>query len=267
MIHEVGYSTSSPRYAQMIREPNKIKRVEFCKNLISVDEHFNDIVFTDECTVQLHDNKIVVYRLKDSAAPPIPLPKHAFKVHVWGGISHRGSTRLLIFDGILKSNFFVEEILQNTLLPFIRSVFPDGLRFQQDNDPKHRSNLAKNFMTDNNINWWDCWPSESPDLNPIEMVWNMMKRRLSKKKLTTKEQLETSIKDFWAHDLTVDHCNNFIDHLYKVVPTVVVVEGRATADLPRKIFPERSRRKSIGYFNSKLKQPEMKAKLPLLLPK
>ena len=126
MIHEVGYSTSSPRYAQMIREPNKIKRVEFCKNLISVDEHFNDIVFTDECTVQLHDNKIVVYRLKDSAAPPIPLPKHAFKVYVWGGISHRGSTRLLIFDGILKSNFFVEEILQNTLLPFIRFVFPAG---------------------------------------------------------------------------------------------------------------------------------------------
>lgn len=50
-------------------------------------------------------NKIVVYRLKDSVAPLIPMPKHPYKVHVWTGISRRGTTSILIFDGIMKSFF------------------------------------------------------------------------------------------------------------------------------------------------------------------
>ena len=266
IIHEAGYTASAPRYCQMIREANKVKRLTFCQQLITDNDNFADIIFTDECTVQLHDNKVVIYRLRDQVAQPIPQPKHPFKLHVWGGISRRGTTRLLIFDGILRSDFFVDKILRQTLLPFIQDVYPDKHRFQQDNDPKHRSILSKNFMKSNNINWWECWPSESPDLNPIEMVWNMLKRRLAKKDLKTKEDLETALEDFWTTDLTVECCNRFIDHLYKVVPTVMIVQGRATADLPRKIFPERSLGKSINYFNSKLKEPLLRQKIANLLP-
>ncbi|VDI49520.1 Hypothetical predicted protein [Mytilus galloprovincialis] len=137
---------------------------------------------TNEATVQLHDNKVVIYRRKDCVAPVLPKPKHPLKVHVLGGISRRGTTTILIFEGILKSDFFVNTILRLGLLPFIRQTYPDQHRFQQDNDPKHRSNLSKRFMQENQINWWDIWPSESPDLNPIEMVWSMMKQRLNKKK-------------------------------------------------------------------------------------
>lgn len=266
VIKEAGYTASAPRYCQMIREVNKVKRVDFCKQLVLDNDNFNDIVFTDECTVQLHDNKVVVYRLRNESATPIPQPKHPLKVHVWGGISRRGTTRLLIFDGILKSDFFVENILEKTLLPFIKSVYPDGHRFQQDNDPKHRSKLAKSFMIDNGIQWWDCWPSESPDINPIEMVWNMLKRRLAKKTLKTKDDLQTALQEFWTRDLTIEYCNRFIDHLYKVVPVVIALEGRATADVPRKIFPERSYGKSISYFKTKLDDPSFTKKIEHLLP-
>ncbi|CAC5364756.1 unnamed protein product [Mytilus coruscus] len=250
----------------MIREVNKVKRVDFCTQLVLDNDNFNDIVFTDECTVQLHDNKVVVYRLRNESATPIPQPKHPLKVHVWGGISRRGTTRLLIFDGILKSDFFVENILEKTLLPFIKSVYPDGHRFQQDNDPKHRSKLAKSFMIDNDIKWWDCWPSESPDINPIEIVWNMLKRRLAMKTLKTKDDLQTALQEFWTRDLTIEYCNRFIDHLYKVVPVVIALEGRATADVPRKIFPERSFGKSIRYFKTKLDDPNFTKKIEHLLP-
>jgi hypothetical protein len=74
----------------MIRDINKEKRVTFCKQLVADSENFADIIFTDECTVQLHDNKIVIYRLKDEVA--LPKPKHPLKLHVWGGISRRGTT-------------------------------------------------------------------------------------------------------------------------------------------------------------------------------
>ena len=70
-----------------------------------------------------------------------PTVKHPLKVHVWAGISKRGATKILVFTGIMKKEFFVEEILKNTLLPFLTQTYPDGHRFQQDNDPKHKSKL------------------------------------------------------------------------------------------------------------------------------
>ncbi|CAG2233293.1 unnamed protein product [Mytilus edulis] len=134
-----------------------------------------------------------------------------------------------------------EEIAAN----ITNAVHENGHRFQQDNDPKHRSKLAKSFMIDNGIQWWDCWPSESPDINPIEM---------------------TALQEFWTRDLTIEYCNRFIDHLYKVVPVVIALEGRATADVPRKIFPERSYGKSISYFKTKLDDPSFTKKIEHLLP-
>jgi hypothetical protein len=98
------------------------------------------------------------------------------------------------------------------------------------------------------------------------MVWNLMKCRLAKKSLQTKEDLEAALQEFWSTDLTVEHCNCFIDHLYKVLPTVIAVQGRATADLPRKIFPERSRGKSIQHFNIKLDDPAFNKQIKHLLP-
>ena len=76
--------------------------------------------------------------------------------------------------GIMNSQFYCDEILQKTLLQFIETVWPDGHRFQQDNDPKHTSNYTKQFMAANGINWW-VTPAESPDLNPIELVWHQLK--------------------------------------------------------------------------------------------
>lgn len=142
-------------------------------------------------------NRIVVYRLKDSVAPLIPMPKHPYKLHVWTGISRRGTTSILIFDGIMKSSFYFDSILTLGLLPFIKRVFPDRHRLQQDNDPKHTAQLTQQFMKCNEINWWDVWPSESPDFNPIEMVWSMMKSLLSKMEPKTKEDLQNSIRQFW----------------------------------------------------------------------
>jgi hypothetical protein len=45
--------------------------VRLAEACIANDDNFNDVIFTHECSVQLHDNTIVVYRLKDSVAPLI----------------------------------------------------------------------------------------------------------------------------------------------------------------------------------------------------
>ena len=194
VIDAAGFTGGAPRYGQMIRHVNKEKRMTFCKTLITKNDSFNDIIFTDECSVQLHGNKIVVYREKDCPAPIIPKPKHPLKIHVWAGISRKGTTSIVIFDGIMTSSYYTETILTHGLLPFIQKVYPNGHRFQQDNDPKHTSKATQQFMRENDINWWNVWPSESPDFNPIEMVWAMMKKRLAKREPRTKDQLQVYIR-------------------------------------------------------------------------
>ena len=145
---------------------------------------------------------------------------------MWAGISHKGRTGICIFDGIMDAVLYVS-ILEKTLLPFLRTVYPSGHRLMQDNDPKHTSNLCGDFFTENHVNWWKT-PPESPDLNPIENLWHELKeyqRREVKPK--TKDELVNGILAFWS-TVDVAKCKKYIGHLRKVIPRVIEVNGDAT---------------------------------------
>ena len=163
---ELGWTYRGSAYCQVIRHHNKEKRVEFARNYLH--DSFHDVIWSDETTVQLETHRRHCYRKEGEKPRPKPCPKHPVKVHVWAGISKRGSTAVCIFEGIMDASLYCE-ILERTLLPFIRQNFPspDTHRFMQDNDPKHTSRAAREFFANHNINWWKI-PAESPDMNPIE---------------------------------------------------------------------------------------------------
>ena len=79
-------------------------------------------------------------------------------------------------------------------------------------------------MAREQITQLECPPS-SPDLNPIEMVWADLKGTLRNKvKPRTKEELIAGIRDYWCQ-LTVGRCANFINHMHKALPLVVINHG------------------------------------------
>ena len=229
-----------------------------------MNDDLNDVIFTDETSVQLNQNVNVSYREETAARIMRPKPKHPLKVHVYGAISRRGPMNIVIFKGIMNAEFFTTELLENNILPFIQRTFPDHHRFVQNNDPKHTSRRAREFMEANDINWWK-FPAESCDLNPIEMVWAQLKRYVARVGPSTKAELVRVINDFWDNTMTIDLCNSYIDHVYKVAPVVVLREGKATGDFPNRLFPENSTGKSFQYFNRQLQNPETQARATLLL--
>ena len=173
----LGWVQTGTKYCQLIGEPNRVKRLEFSKKCLRENEQFDDVIFTDECSVLLENHSKLCFCRKWEPPKLKGKPKHPIKVHVWADISKRGPTKLIVFEGIMDALFYIAEILSNGLLPFIQEEFPDSHRFQQDNDPKHTSHLASSFMTENRINWWKT-PPESPDLNPIELLWHELKHFL-----------------------------------------------------------------------------------------
>ena len=102
-------------------------------------------MFTNECTVQLDSHGRLCFRKKNEARALKQRPKHPIKIHVWGGISARGATKIVMFSRIMNAIKY-GKIVEEGLVPFMKAYFPDGHRLQQDNDLKHSSRYIKPFL-------------------------------------------------------------------------------------------------------------------------
>ena len=68
--------------------------------------------------------------------------------------------------------------------------------FQHDNDPKHTSHAVISWLDDYQVNAMP-WPAQSPDLNPIENLWMMVKRQIGNKIFKTGNDLMIQIEKQW----------------------------------------------------------------------
>ena len=114
------------------------KGSSFVEDVCRKTSSFDNVIFTDECSIHMENHGKLSFHCKWEPPKLKGHSKHPFKVHVWAGISKRGSTKI-IFSGNMDAHFYVTAILAKGLLPFITETFPDGHRFQQDNDSKHES--------------------------------------------------------------------------------------------------------------------------------
>ncbi|GFW42773.1 uncharacterized protein TNCV_473631 [Trichonephila clavipes] len=83
-----------------------------------------------------------------------------------------------------------KDVLQNRLIPQLEEWFPNGEQyiFMRDGAPCHTARSIKAFLAEQNIPLLD-WPGSSADMNPIESLWELMKRELAKYVITNKTQL------------------------------------------------------------------------------
>ena len=131
---------------------NKRKRLIWCWEMIRIEEKFQNVIFTDESTVQLEHHSRLCFRKHLQPHHLKQHAKHPVKIHIWG-ISKKGATRMIMFLGIMNA-VWLGTILEAGLLPFIAEKLSRGHCLFHDNDSKHSSYYIGDFFKQNNVNWW-----------------------------------------------------------------------------------------------------------------
>jgi len=230
---KLGWQPAHPKYCQIVRDVNKIKRLDFCSKLIKDISLLQKMIFTDESCIQLERHKRVIWRRKGEKLMTLrSRAKYPVKVHVWAGISWRGATQVLIMPDRTRINSQIyRKMLLSAFLPFITQYFPnDDYILQADSAPAHKSAETMTFIRERNINYDPTfWPPESPDLNAIENLWHELKDYLRGTiKPNNLSELKNGIASFWREKVTVDKCRSYIKHVVSVIPCVIENKGGPT---------------------------------------
>lgn len=137
----------------LLRPQNIRKRLQFAKEHVGwTEEQWARVLFTDESKFDLFgtNRRVFVRRFqgerfkKNCLQPTI---KHGGgSVMIWAGISVKGGTKLKLINGIMDKKVYHQILIRNAL-PEGKRLLGRGFIFQEDNDPKHASNLCRNYLT------------------------------------------------------------------------------------------------------------------------
>lgn len=106
----------------------------------------------------------------------VPYVRHPENVMVWGSFSYYSVGNLVIIEGvILDGERYLDLLFENLEESF------DNCRaetFMQDGAPCHSTKPVREWLQNCAVDYLQDWPANSPDLNPIENAWGLMKRKL-----------------------------------------------------------------------------------------
>ncbi|GFS77084.1 transposable element Tc3 transposase [Trichonephila clavipes] len=146
---------------------------------------------------------------------------------VWGGIILGSRTDLHVQSVTMTGHIYRDVILEQHARLF-RGTMGAEFLFMDDNARPHRANIVDECLQLEDIPRMD-WPEYSPDLNPIEHVWDMLCRRIAARQppLTCLPKLRRALLDEWCN-IPQDQIDNLILNMPRRCKACIASSGRHT---------------------------------------
>ncbi len=113
------------------------------------------------------------------------------------------------------------------MLPSADKLYGDAdFIFQQDLAPAHTAKGTKSWFNDHGVTVLD-WPANSPDLNPIENLWGIVKRKMRDTRPNNADDLKATVKETWA-SIPPQQCHKLITSMPRRIEPVIKAKGAPT---------------------------------------
>ncbi|UYV80653.1 TBL1XR1 [Cordylochernes scorpioides] len=174
-----GLHSCRPLRRLPLTPPNRRQRLEWCRARSTWMTEWHRVVFSDESRFCLSSDsrRVRVWRQRGERSNPAAIVERPTVrqrgIMVWGAIAYDSRSPLLRIQGTMTAQRYVDDVLRPVTLPYLQGV-PNAL-YQQDNARPHTARISQQALQDVQML---PWPPYSPDLSPIEHVWDIIGRRL-----------------------------------------------------------------------------------------
>ena len=155
---------------------------------------------------------------------------------IWGAMSSAGVGPLCFLKSTVNAAIY-QDILEQFMLPSADRLYGDGdFIFELDLAPAHTAKSTKSWFSDHGVAVLD-WPANSPDLNPIENLWGIVKRKMRDTRTNNADDLKAAIKATWA-SITPEQCHRLIASMPRHTDAVIHAKGGPTKYLVHRMNTE-----------------------------
>lgn len=204
-LKQAGLASRRPVKSPQLTREHRVRRLAFAERHLNwTVEQWGSVLFTDECRIGLYssDDRIRVWRRPlerfTQCTTLESAPFHRQSLMVWGGINSEARTELIFIEnGRLNAARYIEEVLQEAVVPFAPFIGEHFL-LMHDNARPHAAGIVTQYLEEVGIAAME-WPARSADMNPIEHLWDQIKRRVRGRHNppSTLEQLRTALIEEW----------------------------------------------------------------------